>query len=351
MAEDTFDRTRSRAFSQRLMSMYGEAMLTNAIALGARTGLTAAFAEAPGTSAEIAARAGMHERYVREWLHALVVGGVAEHADGTFSLPPEHAISLTGDSFLNTTAIAAMAAAAGGNLDGLAHAFTTGEGTPFHDQAGDMPAMMDRLSRARYETFLIDSYLGQVDGLAQDLDAGIRVADIGCGTGRVALLIATAFPDSRVTGIDLSAPSIATARAAARDEGVDNVTFVEGRIDQLDGPQDLITAFDVIHDLGHPAEAVAHVRSCLADGGRFVMCDSAAPASLDAQAELPWAPMMYGLSMFGCVGTARSQGGEGLGNMWGQDAAVALLRDAGFGDVEVLPAKGDPMNAIYVATG
>lgn len=351
MADETFDRTRSRAFSQRLMSMYGDAMLTNAIALGARTGLMAAFAEGPGTSSEIAERAGMHERYVREWLHALVVGSVAEHDDGVFTLPPEHAISLTGDSFLNTTAIAAMAAAAGGNLDGMAHAFTTGEGTPFHDQAGDMPSMMDRLSRARYETFLVDSYLGSIDGLPEALEAGIRVADIGCGTGRVALLIAKAFPASHVTGIDLSAPSIATARAAAEAEGVDNVTFVEGQIDELSGPLDLITAFDVIHDLGQPGDAVAHVRSCLADGGRFVMCDSAAPASLEAQAELPWAPMMYGLSMFGCVGTARSQGGEGLGNMWGQEAATALLQDAGFADVEALPAKGDPMNALYVATG
>lgn len=344
-----FDRAKSKAFAQRLMGIYGDAMLTNFIALGTRTGLTAALAEGPGTSAAIAERAGLHERYVREWLHGMTTGGIVEHDDGVFALPPEHAMSLTGDSFFNTTAIAAMAAASGGNLDQVARMFATGEGTPFHEQAGDMPSMMDDLSRARFETFLIDSYLGSVEGLSDRLAEGIDVVDVGCGTGKVPQLIAEAYPASTVTGLDLSEPSIAKAREDAAALGLTNVEFLAAPLEALTGPRDLITAFDVIHDLGDPAGAVAHIRSCLADDGLFVMCDSAAPTSVDAQAELPWAPMMYGLSVFGCVGTARSQGGEGLGNMWGQEAAMELLGDAGFTRVLTLPAKGDPMNALYVA--
>lgn len=350
------DRDVLKAFAVRLMGVYGAGALCQMIDLGARTGLTAALATAPGTTYEVAERAGLAERYVREWLHGMATGGIVDHdaATGRFSLAPEHATCLTGDHFYNTSAMARVIANGNRNNDRLADAFRDGSGIPYTEQPADVVGLMDAMGRARYDTFLVDHYLTADEDLHAALVAGADVCDIGCGSGHVATLIASSFPGCRVVGIDADPNAISVARAEADQLGLDNVRF---RVDDAAALPpvafDVITAFDVIHDLPRPQSTLVAVRAALRDGGTFLMYDASAPATLEAQVDLPWSTMMYGISINACIANAMADADEEhqdpLGPMWPRERAEEALADAGFELAGVHPVKGDPMNALYVA--
>jgi SAM-dependent methyltransferase len=345
------DRERAGEFARHLMEQLGAAMLCRMIDLGRRTGLLEVVAQGPGDSAELARRAGLDERYVREWLGGMVAGGVVTYDPdtGLYALPPEHAVCLTGDSFYNLAPMASLVAGAGELTGELVGAFRHGGGFGLeaHPQTAEL---IDEMGRARYDTFLISRYLEVAPDVVGQLDAGARVLDVGCGTGHVANLIAAAFPRSEVTGIDTSQASLQRGREEARRMGLANVDFREA--DAAHAPHSsyaLITAFDVIHDLPHPADVLAAIRARVAPGGAFLMYDAGSPSALAEHADLPWAPLMYGLSLHGCLPSGLRDGGAGLGTMWGRERAVAMLEEAGFPHIEVHDAPGAPMNAIYVA--
>ncbi len=348
------DREKLKAFAVHLMGVYGGGALVQMLDLGARTGLTDALAAAPATSVELADRVGLVERYVREWLHGMTAGGIVEHdpGSGAFSLPEEHAACLTGDHFYNTSAIARLLANGNRNNEELARVFREGGGIAYDEQPAAVLGLLDAMGRARYDTFLVSRILTVDDALHAALEAGARVCDVGCGTGHVANLVAGAFPACEVTGIDLHADAIALAREEAAALALDNVTFaVEDAAELPAGSFDVVTAFDVIHDLPHPTETLAAVHTALRPGGTFLLYDGSAPTGIDAQGELPWAPMMYGVSLNACLANAMSSGDEteALGPMWEREAVEAALRGAGFELAGVHPVPGDPMNALYVA--
>jgi 2-polyprenyl-3-methyl-5-hydroxy-6-metoxy-1,4-benzoquinol methylase len=346
------DRERMKAFALRLMGVYGDGALCQLIDLGARTGLTAAVAEAPGTSAELAARTGLVERYVREWLHGMTAGGIVEHDPSTdaFSLPQEHAACLTGDHFYNASAMARVIANGNRNNERLAAAFRGGGGIPYREQPREVVGLLDAMGRARYDTFLVDHYLTVDDRLHAALVAGAELCDVGCGTGHVANLIAGAFPASRVVGIDREEDAIQLARAEAEELGLDNVRFeVSDAADLGPGRFDVVTAFDVIHDLAEPRPTLAAVRRSLRADGTFLLYDASAPDGLAERLELPWAPMMYGISVNACLTNALAEHGEGWGPMFPRGGVEQALDEAGFALAGVHAVKGDPMNALYVA--
>lgn len=348
------DREKLKGFAVHLMGVYGGGALVQMIDLGARTGLTDALAAGPGTSEELAGRSGLVERYVREWLHGMTAGGIVEHDPDTdvFTLPPEHAACLTGDHFYNTSAIARVLANGNRNNEQLARAFRDGGGIAYDEQPSEVLGLMDAMGRARYDTFLVSRILTVDDVLHGALEAGARVCDVGCGTGHVANLIAEAFPASEVTGIDRNEAAVALARQEAAERGLANVSFaVEDAAELPHEGFDVVTAFDVIHDLPHPTETLAAVHAALRPGGTFLMYDGSAPTGIDAQRELPWATMMYGVSLNACIANAMSSGDEteALGPMWAREDAEAALRGAGFDVASVHPVPGDPMNALYVA--
>jgi SAM-dependent methyltransferase len=325
-------------------------MAVTALELGHRLGLLDALTGRPRTPEALAADAGLVPRYVTEWAELLVTAGVLRHdpADGTVVLPPEHAAALTLPTPYNLGGMVTIAVATAQSLDDLATVFRDGGGLGYDRQRIDVDEVMHRLSGHRYDALLVDSYLAQVPGLADRLTAGARVLELGCGQGHGARLIAEAFPATTVVGLDLSEAAIAAATAATAHLG--NASFVVGTAaDPPAGPWDVVLALDVIHDLAEPHAALAGARRVLADDGLLVMVDSGAPPTLAERAALPWAPMMYGVSLSHCMTVSLAQGGAGLGTMWGREGVIAALADAGFGPVAAYELKGDPMDLLYVA--
>lgn len=346
------DRRAAGQFARTLVSHLSSAMLVTHLELGRRTGLLQALADEPLTADALADRTGLVGRYVREWLGLVVTGGVVTHDpdDDTFHLPPEHAAALVASSPYNLSGMASIAVGAAGGLEELERVFREGGGIGYEDQPMDVDEVIDRLSRHRYDALLVDSYLAQVPGLTERLTAGARVLELGCGRGEAARLVAAAFPASEVLGLDVSADAVEDAALEAERSGLHNITFVEGSATAPpEGTWDVVLAFDVVHDLAEPDTALAVAHRVLADDGVFLMIDSSAPPTLEEQAELPWAPMMYGVSLVHCLAVSLAQDGVGLGAMWGREAALGALRHAGFRSVDTFELKGDPMDLLYVA--
>ena len=344
------DQQRVKRFGQELLRRYGEAMTVLLVDLGDRTGLLAATARG-GTSQEIAARAGLAERPVREWLRGMVVAGIVEHEAGSFHLPAEHAALLVGATPYNLAPLARAAAMGLGRAERLEEALRSGDGIPGDELHAGFTDVVDRMSRYRFDALLADVYLPAAGDAHERLRAnGGRVADVGCGSGHAANLMAQALPQAEVVGFDAYAPGLAQARTEAERLSLTNVRFEAADVAAVatNGPFDLVTAFDVIHDLGDPAGALAAIRKALGDDGVFLLYDIGAPSDLDEQVALPWAPLMYGFSLAYCVQGSLADGGDALGNMWGRERTEAMLRDAGLHRIDVVDPPLDPINVLYV---
>ncbi|HUG85320.1 MAG TPA: methyltransferase domain-containing protein [Euzebya sp.] len=346
------DRKAAGAFARILVGHLSSTMTVAMLQLGTRLGLLEALAGQAHTPEALAQATGLQPRYLREWAELLVSAGILVHdaVDGTVGLPLDHAAALTLPTAYNMAGMLSFAVAAAQSLDDLETVFREGGGIGYDQQRIDADTVMHQLSGNRYDALLIGSYLAQVPDLSDRLAAGARVLELGCGKGHAALLIGRAFPDSVVVGLDISAAAIDAATAAAAEEGVTNTTFVQGTAtDPPAGPWDVVCAFDVIHDLAEPFAALAAARRVLSADGLLVMIDSGAPPTLEERAQLPWAPMMYGVSIGHCMTVSLAQQGEGLGTMWGREKALAALQDAGFVAVTTYELKGDPMDLLYVA--
>jgi SAM-dependent methyltransferase len=353
VATTAIDPARAEAFAGRTVQILNDAMLSLLLSVGHQTQLFDVMAgQGSVTSAELADAAGLSERYVREWLAGLTVGGIVEHDPdaGTYALPPEHAVCLTRAAGANNLASFAQYTSLFGELEPeVVEAFRTGAGVPY----SSMPrfqALQAEESAQTLDAGLIDVTLPLVEGLPDRLRAGIDVIDIGCGHGHAANLIADAFPASRVTGIDISAEGIAAAGAEADRLHLANASFeIRDALTLEPGSFDLVTAFDVVHDLPRPQEAVAAVHSALRDGGVFLMVDIAASSHVHENVEHPLGPALYTASIFHCMSVSLANGGPGLGAMWGEQTALEILATAGFANVEVKRIETDFLNSYYVA--
>jgi SAM-dependent methyltransferase len=345
------DEARSREFGGALVGMYSGAVLTQLIAVGHETGLFHAGAEGPASSLELAERAGLDERYVREWLGAMTTGGVFTYDPEarTYELPPEHAVWLVGDRASNAAPMSLMLNHFGTLLPRLVECFREGGGIPYSAFRPEFTDRMDDLWRRIYDEKLLDGFIGPVAGLPERLRAGIEVADIGCGTGHVVNLLADAYPASRFVGYDIASDAIAAAEDEAKAMGVTNARFEVLDVAQLpsESKLDLITAFDAIHDQVDPAGVVSKIRGAMADGGIFLMVDFKFSSNLEDNVGNPFAPLYYGISTMHCMTTSLADGGAGLGAVWGIQTARRMLADAGFTEVEVLDSPR-PQNCIYV---
>lgn len=347
------DRRAAGAFARTLVGHLSSSMTVTMLELGRRLGLLDAASQRPMTPADLAAMVGLEPRYVIEWAELLVTAGVLHHdaASGTVLLSPEHAAALTAPGPYNLSGMLTMATATAQSMEDLERVFRHGGGISYAQQRADPDEVIHRLTSTRYDALLVDSYLAQVPGLTDRLTAGARVLELGCGQGHAAGLVARAFPASTIVGLDFSAAAIAAATASAADADLPSLSFVEASATEPpEGPWDVVMALDVIHDLAQPFDALAAARRVLADDGLLVMIDSGAPPTLAERAELPWAPMMYGVSIGHCMTVSLAQGGAGLGTMWGVQGVLAALADAGFDPVATYELKGDPMDLLYVAT-
>jgi ubiquinone/menaquinone biosynthesis C-methylase UbiE len=177
------------------------------------------------------------------------------------------------------------------------------------------------------------------------------VLDVGCGAGHAVNVMARAFPHSRFVGVDMSEEGVLAGRAEAAAWGLENASFELRDAAALgyDGEFDLVTAFDSIHDQAKPADALASIRRAVREGGTFLMADMAASSEVGDNVGHPFGPFLYMISCSHCMTVSLAQGGAGLGAMWGEQLAVRMLGEAGFGDVAVRRVEGDILNNYYVA--
>jgi SAM-dependent methyltransferase len=354
MPTQQLDEARAEAFAERMLDALNTTSVTLMTSVGYRTGLFDTMAElAPSTSQEIAAATGLQERYVREWLGAMVTGRVIDYDPNqrTYSLPPEHAASLTRAAGPdNIAALAPYFPLMGSVESEVIECFRNGGGVPYSAYPG-LQEQLDNESRPVYDATLIDKTLPVVPGLPERLEAGIDVADVGCGSGHAINLMAQAFPNSRFVGYDFSDDGVQRGRAEAAAMGLRNARFEAKDVADLEAPGsfDLITAFDTIHDQAQPRKVLSEIAAALRPGGTFLMVDIAASSNVEDNVDHPLGPTLYTFSTLHCMTVSLALGGEGLGTAWGEQKAKELLAEAGFDQVEVRRVEGDIFNNYYVA--
>jgi SAM-dependent methyltransferase len=349
-----FDQATSEAFAGRMLAIVNDGALALMISIGHRARLFDTMASLPPlTSHELAAAVGLSERYVREWLAALVTGGIIRYDSQarSYYLPAEHAAWLTRAASPNNLAVTCQFIPLMGAVEeAILTAFRSGGGLHYHEYPRFHEVMAED-SAQTVLAVLFDAILPLAPGLDAALRAGIDVLDLGCGRGRALLALAQAFPHSRFNGYDLSDEAIADAQAQARDLDLTNIRFAALDAAQLDerARYDLICTFDAIHDQGDPARVLGNIRRALRPGGTYLMQDIRASSELHHNLEHPAAPLLYTVSAIHCTSVSLAQGGVGLGTMWGEELALAMLAEAGFADVKVKQLPHDIMNNYYIA--
>lgn len=340
-------------FADRLLRTFSEAAVAVGISIGHRTGLFDVLSRLPAsTSGRIAMAAGLDERYVREWLAAMVSGRVLTYdaKRETYKLPREHAAVLTRVSEENLAITAQWIALVGGVEDEIVRAFREGGGIGY-EHYPRFDEVMAEESKQKVVSALFDGVLPLIPGLLDRLEEGIAVLDIGCGQGRALIALASAFPNSRFVGVDCSQEAIHTGTAIASSLGLANLNLILGDAAELDFEDafDLVTAFDVVHDLARPDRALANVRAALSEGGTFVMQDIAAGSRLADNVNNPLAAFLYTVSYAQCMPVVLERGGEPLGLCWGRETALRMLRGAGFGEVRIETLTHDRINEYFIA--
>jgi 2-polyprenyl-3-methyl-5-hydroxy-6-metoxy-1,4-benzoquinol methylase len=353
LAAPEVDQSRIDAFSERLVGVINASAMSLMLSIGHRTGLFDAMAELPpSTTAEIADRAKLNERYVREWLGAMVTGRIVKYdpKHKSYDLPAEHAAVLTRVNVPNFAATMQWFSVLGGVEDKIVERFRHGGGVHY-EEFHRFHEVMAEESAQTVVAALREHIVPLVEGLVDDLERGIDVLDVGCGSGRAACLLASEFPNSRFTGYDLCEDAVAAARAEADRRGLENVRFETRDLAQLDvsGKFDLITGFDVIHDQAKPDIVLQQVVQALKPGGTFLMQDILASSHLEKNIDNPLASFLYSISTMHCMTVSLAQGGAGLGTCWGRELAESMLTDAGLQLITVEKLPHDDMNYYYIA--
>lgn len=342
------------AFAERMAGVIDNGAQAVMVSIGHRLGLFETLSGRSAlTSAELAAEAGLAERYVRDWLAVMVTGRIMtyEPATGRYRLPPEHAACLVRGAPLGNLAVFAQHVALLGQIQDQALTFfETGEGTSY----GDYPCfhqIMAEDSEQSVASALREHILPLMDGVEARLRRGIDVLDAGCGRGLALVALARAFPESRFVGMDLCKDAIDYARLAARNAAVPNLTFEVRDLTGYREPGrfDLITSFDAVHDQKDPEGLIRGLAGSLRPGGVYVMQDIGGSARLENNLDFPMASLLYAISCLHCTPVSLGQGGAGLGTMWGWETAEAMLKAAGFGSVARHVLPHDPLNVWFVA--
>ena len=332
----------------------GGAMTSTMIYLGDRLGLFRELASSgDATSAELAERTGLDERWLREWLYQQGAAGVLEHRGGErFGISEETAAILADEEhpafgagfFSHLPQSLAVA-------EKLPESFRTGRGLPYDAMGPEGAEGIERGLAPWFKSLLVPMVLPRVEGLTAALERGIVAADVGCGAGAAVLTLAKGFPASEFHGFDISRHALDRAGANLGEAGIDNVTFHDASRDPLpgDGRFDLVTTFDCLHDMTDPASVIQEIRSALSDEGFWLIADiKALPSYAENVERNPMAAMMYGTSILTCMSSALSEpGGLGLGTL-GLHAGLVqeMAEQAGFTRFETLEVN-HPVNAFY----
>ena len=310
--------TLTEQFAATMTGAIESASVAIMTSIGHQTGLFDTMAGMPpATSEQIAAAAGLHERYVREWLGAMVVARIVDYEAGaaTYQLPDHRAAVLTRAAGpANLACVAQFIPLLAEVEQPILQCFRDGGGLPYSAYPR-FHTLMAEQSGERFDAALIDVVLPLVDGLPDRLREGADVADIGCGSGHAVNLMAEAFPASRFTGIDFSADAVAAGVAEARWLRLANAAFEARDVTRLELVEafDVVFVFDAIHDQAQPAQVLANIHRALRPGGVFLMVDIKASSRLEDNIGAPLAAYLYTVSTMHCMSVSLGLDGDGLG--------------------------------------
>jgi 2-polyprenyl-3-methyl-5-hydroxy-6-metoxy-1,4-benzoquinol methylase len=342
-------------FDEWFLNAINGGALMMMISIGHRSGLFDTMSGLGWTdSRTLADKAGLNERYVREWLGAMSTGKIVRVSDnGTYHLPDENARFLTRNaSGENLATFAQYIAVLGGVEDDILTCFREGGGLSYEKYPRFHEVMAEDSGMTVLDA-LEDHILPLVPGLTDRLRSGIRVLDMGCGRGRAILKMAGMFPDSHFTGLDLSEEAIDWGRSRAKALGLTNVRL-EARdasdFDETAEPEqyDLVTTFDAVHDQARPLSVLHGIHKTLKPDGIYLMQDIHSHGAPEKNLDHPMGPLLYTISCMHCMSVSLGQGGDGLGAMWGREKALELLGKAGFRDIEIHQLEHDIQNDYYV---
>lgn len=319
--------------------------------IGDRLGIFKAMAgKGPIRSANVAAQTQLNERYVREWLRAMVAAEYIEYdvtTDMYWMSEEQVYVLVNEDSPMFTGGIFQLATPTVWNVPRILDAFKKGGGIPYSEIGEDVCCGIERMFRPGYVNFLVKDWLGAIPGLNAKLEGGARIADVGCGAGLSSVTMGKAFPKSKITGIDFHGPSIERARKHASEAGLKNVTFLQAPAHELPSnePYDLICSFDCIHDMVDPRTTVRTIHKALAQDGVYLWSE---PNASDNAYENknPVGKAFHAISPLHCMTVSLAFNGAGLGTVIGEKGARALAKEAGFTHFEKLPIQ-NPFNQFF----
>jgi SAM-dependent methyltransferase len=348
-----FDEAKLHAFVMQAMTDLAACSAGFMTNLGHKLGLYRAMAGAGTlTARQVAARAGLSERYTREWLNSQAAGGYVEYRadDQTYYLPPEHALVLAvenGPCFFPP----ALEVSASMWLDEarILDAFRTGKGIPWGEHNARLYCGVAQFFRSGYLANLVPNWLPAIDGAVAKLNAGASVADVGCGHGHTSILMAQAFPKAKFHGYDTHPESIEAARKNAAEAGVaDRIEFQVADAKSLpDRRFDLICFFDCLHDLGDPVGAAKRAREVLADDGRVMLVEPFAGDRVEDNLNVVGRIYYAGSTALCCAHSLSEDVGLALGAQAGEKRLAQVFRDAGFGHCR--RAAETPFNLVLEA--
>lgn len=353
-AQPSFDQARAEAFAGKVLAALNHGALCLMVSIGHRTGLFDVLSQSPpSTSAEIATRAGLNERYVREWLGAMVTGGVVDVDPETsrYSLPAEHAAFLTRAAGADNMAVFGQYIGLLGSVeDDIVRCFKQGGGVPY-EKFPRFHEVMAEDSGLSVLSSLESHILPLAPGLTERLASGIRVLDVG--RGRILMRLAALYPHSRFVGMDLSREATSYARNQATRAGLKNAEFVVADLSDFDTtaePEtyDFVTTFDAIHDQAQPLNVLKGIHRTLKSDGVYLMQDISGTSHVHKDIDHPIGTFLYTVSCMHCMTVSLAQGGEGLGAMWGEETTRDYLHKAGFRSITTHRLAHDIQNNWYV---
>lgn len=354
MSIATEDPRKAEAFVGKALGDMAGTMSVLLATIGDRTGLFRALLDAgPLTAAEVADRAGTDARYTREWLSGMTAAGYLEYDPdrATFILPAEHApvVAQEGGPVFFAGAWEEIAGALP-HLDAVIKSVRHGGGVAPADYGATFWHGVERFSLGWFENHLLQEWIPAMPEVQAKLQAGCEVADVGCGTGRALVKLATAYPASRFTGYDAIPANVERAARTIKEAGLaERIRVGAGdAADGLDRAFDVIFTFDVVHDSTRPASLLGAIHAALRPGGRYVCLDINSSNRLQDNVG-PLGAVFYGFSLLYCMTSSLGAGGAGLGTCgFNEQVADQMGREAGFSRFRRVPLE-NPFNILYEA--
>ncbi|HEV2072767.1 MAG TPA: class I SAM-dependent methyltransferase [Thermomicrobiales bacterium] len=355
VTEPALDMEKAFAFAFKVLGDFTACQMGTLNTIADRLGLFDRLAESGSvTSAEFSEQAGIHERYAREWLSAMACHGYVSYdaASKRFSLPPEHAFCLANhDSPVYLTGLFGMTPVTWSNVDLLTEAFRNGGGVPQERFGDEFWCGFERFTRTAFRNNLVQDWIPAMPEVDARLRAGGSVADIGCGNGQALLYLAHGYPEATLVGYDNYAPAIEAANSRAAEAGLgDRVHYeVLDVTHGIPGGYDLITTFDVVHDMPRPRPAMREIHGALNPGGTYFVLEFNLSGDLQENIDHPLGIGAFGYSASTnyCMTQALAVDGEGIGTCMGEEKARELATEAGFSYFRRIDFPNSPFNLFY----